>query len=151
RLKGLCPFHEEKTPSFTVRTDAPLFHCFGCGKGGDAIAFVMEINHLTFVETVELLASRVGVTLRYVEAGPAPNRAGHGQRQRLIAAHAAAAEFYAEQLLTPAARGAREFLAQRGFDRAEIGRASCRESGRSEGVGTEVYEQRHWTHGRCDE
>lgn len=125
RLKGLCPFHEEKTPSFTVRTDAPLFHCFGCGKGGDAIAFVMEINHLTFVETVELLASRVGVTLRYVEAGPAPNRAGHGQRQRLIAAHAAAAEFYAEQLLTPAARGAREFLAQRGFDRAAATQYGC--------------------------
>jgi DNA primase len=124
-LKGLCPFHDEKTPSFTVRTDKGVFYCFGCGKGGDAITFVMELDKLSFVEAVEHLAGRAGIQLRYVEAGPAPTRAGQGQRQRLVAAHVAAAEFYTEQLLTPAARGAREFLAQRGFDRAAAERYGC--------------------------
>jgi DNA primase len=124
-LKGLCPFHDEKTPSFTVRIDKNLWFCHGCGKGGDAITYVMDADHLTFVEAVEHLASRAGIQLRYVEAGPAPNRARQGQRQRLVAAHAAAAEFYAEQLLTPAARTAREFLAQRGFDREAAQRYGC--------------------------
>ncbi len=124
-LKGLCPFHDEKTPSFTVRTDKGVFYCFGCGKGGDAITFVMELDKLSFVEAVEHLAGRAAIQLRYVEAGPAPTRAGQGQRQRLVAAHVAAVEFYAEQLLTPAARGAREFLAQRGFDRVAAERYGC--------------------------
>lgn len=124
-LKGLCPFHEEKTPSFTVRTDKGVFYCFGCGKGGDAISFVMDVDKLSFLEAVEHLAGRAGVPLRYVEAGPAPARAQQGQRQRLLAAHAAAAEFYAEQLLSPAARGARDFLARRGFDRAAAERYGC--------------------------
>jgi DNA primase len=124
-LKGLCPFHEEKTPSFTVRVDKGVYYCFGCGKGGDAISFVMEIDKLSFVESVEHLAGKAGVTLRYAEAGPAPGRPRQGQRQRLVAAHAAAAEFYAEQLLTPAARAAREFLASRGFDREAAQRYGC--------------------------
>jgi DNA primase len=124
-LKGLCPFHDEKTPSFTVRTDKNVWFCHGCGKGGDAITFVMDAGHLTFVEAVEQLAGRAGLQLRYVEAGPAPTRARQGQRQRLVAAHAAAAEFYAEQLLTPAARPAREFLAQRSFDRDAAARYGC--------------------------
>ncbi|HEY8471515.1 MAG TPA: DNA primase [Natronosporangium sp.] len=124
-LKGLCPFHDEKTPSFTVRADKNLWFCHGCGKGGDAITYVMDADHLTFVEAVEHLANRAGIQLRYVEAGPAVNRARQGQRQRLVAAHAAAAEFYAEQLLTPPARAAREFLAQRGFDREAAQRYGC--------------------------
>jgi DNA primase len=124
-LKGLCPFHEEKTPSFTVRTDKGVFYCFGCGKGGDAISFVMEIDKLSFVEAVEHLATRTGVDLRYVEAGPAPTRPPQGQRQRLLAAHAAAAEFYAEQLRSPAAGSAREFLARRGFNRQAAQRYGC--------------------------
>jgi DNA primase len=124
-LKGLCPFHDEKTPSFTVRTDKNVWFCHGCGKGGDAITFAMDAGHLTFVEAIEQLAGRAGIQLRYVEAGPAPTRARSGQRQRLVAAHAAAAEFYAEQLHTPAARPAREFLAQRGFDRDAAGRYGC--------------------------
>lgn len=124
-LKGLCPFHDEKTPSFTVRVDKGVYFCFGCGKGGDAISFVMDADHLTFVEAVEHLAGRAGIQLRYVESGPAPVRAQQGQRQRLVAAHAAAVEFYAEQLLTPAARPAREFLAQRGFDRDAATRYGC--------------------------
>jgi DNA primase len=116
-LKGLCPFHDEKTPSFTVSTARNVYYCHGCGTGGDAIRFVMETDHLTFVEAVERLANRVGIQLRYLEAGPAPVRSGQGQKARLLAAHTEAAAFYAEQLGAPGARAAREFLAQRGFDR----------------------------------
>jgi DNA primase len=124
-LKGLCPFHEEKTPSFTVRVDKGVFFCFGCGKGGDTIGFVMEADHLTFVEAVEHLAARAGIQLRYEQTTAGSRRPQQGQRQRLVAAHAAAAEFYAEQLLSPQARGAREFLAGRGFDRATAERYGC--------------------------
>ncbi|GAA1793910.1 DNA primase [Planosporangium flavigriseum] len=123
-LKGLCPFHDEKSPSFNVTPTRGFYHCFGCGAGGDAINFVMEIDHLTFAEAIERLAGRAGVQLRYEEAGPAPTRQT-GQRQRLVAAHAEAARFYAEQLGTRGARPAREFLAQRGFDRAAAERYGC--------------------------
>jgi DNA primase len=123
-LKGLCPFHDEKSPSFNVTPARGFYHCFGCGAGGDAINFVMELDHLTFAEAIERLAGKAGVQLRYEEAGPAPVRQT-GQRQRLIAAHVEAAHFYAEQLGTPGARPAREFLAQRGFDRAAAERYSC--------------------------
>ncbi|MBB5869692.1 DNA primase [Allocatelliglobosispora scoriae] len=124
-LKGLCPFHDEKTPSFTVAAGRNVYFCHGCGKGGDAITFIMEIDHLRFSEAVEKLASKVGIQLRYIEGGSAPIQQNQGLRQRLIAAHAAAAEFYAEQLLTPGARMAREFLAQRGFDREAAERYGC--------------------------
>ncbi|MGC9669309.1 DNA primase [Planosporangium sp. 12N6] len=123
-LKGLCPFHDEKSPSFNVTPTRGFYHCFGCGAGGDSINFVMEIDHLTFAEAIERLAGRAGVQLRYEEAGPAPARQT-GQRQRLVAAHAEAARFYAEQLGTPGARRAREFLAERGFDRATAERYGC--------------------------
>jgi DNA primase len=124
-LKGLCPFHDEKTPSFNVSPARNVFYCHGCGNGGDAIKFVMDVDHLTFVEAVERLAARAGIELRYVEAGPAPVRQQQGQKQRLIAANAAAAAFYADQLGTAAARAAREFLAQRGFDKASAERYGC--------------------------
>jgi DNA primase len=114
-LKGLCPFHDEKTPSFSVRPGVGAYHCFGCQKGGDAISFVMEIDHLSFAEAVERLAARAGVQLRYEEGGSAPGRQ-QGRRTRLVAAHAAAAEFYAEALRTPQAVTGRRFLAERGFD-----------------------------------
>jgi DNA primase len=123
-LKGLCPFHDEKSPSFNVTPARGFYHCFGCAVGGDVINFVMEIDHLSFTEAVERLAARVGVQLRYTEAGPAPVRQT-GQRQRLVAAHAEAARFYADQLGTPGARKAREFLAERGFDRATAERYGC--------------------------
>src|SRR4051812_46528992 len=99
-VKGLCPFHDEKTPSFQVKPSQNVYYCFGCARGGDAIRFVMEADHLSFVEAVQRLADRAGVTLRYVEGGPAPVRQA-GQRQRLVAAHAEAAAFYATQLGTP--------------------------------------------------
>ena len=123
-LKGLCPFHDEKTASFNVSPVRNVYFCHGCGAGGDAIKFVMDHDHLTFVESVERLAAHAGIQLRYVEAGPAPVRQA-GQRQRLVAAHAEAARFYAEQLGSPGARAAREFLAQRGFDRAAAEQYGC--------------------------
>jgi DNA primase len=120
-LKGLCPFHDEKTPSFNVSPARQLWNCFGCGEGGDVIAFVQKIDHLSFSEAIELLAGRTGVTLQYEDDGGrrtgAPDRAGAGQRARLVAANTAAAAFYAEQLMTPEAAPARKFLAERGFDK----------------------------------
>jgi DNA primase len=124
-VKGLCPFHDEKTASFTVAGHKGVYFCYGCGAGGDAIRFVMQQEHLSFVEAVERLANKASIQLRYVEAGPAPVRAQAGQRQRLTAAHADAAEFYANQLATAGARAAREFLAQRGFDRAAAETYGC--------------------------
>jgi DNA primase len=125
-VKGLCPFHDEKTPSFNVSITKGVYFCYGCGAGGDAISFVMAQEHLSFLEAVERLAAKAGVQLRYTEAGSATaGRAPAGQRQRLVAAHAAAAEFYAEQLGTAGARVAREFLAQRGFDKAAAESFGC--------------------------
>ncbi|MFD5588898.1 MULTISPECIES: DNA primase [unclassified Streptomyces] len=117
-LKGLCPFHDEKTPSFQVSPSKGLFHCFGCQEGGDTIAFVMKVDHLTFSEAVERLAGQAGITLRYEEGGynPAHQR---GERIRLVEAHKVAAEWYAEQLASsPEADAGRIFLAERGFDQS---------------------------------
>jgi DNA primase len=113
-FKGLCPFHDEKTPSFNVNPAKGVYYCYGCAEGGDVLNFVMKTEMLTFAESVERLAARVGIQLTYTEAGPAPVR-NAGQRARLIAAHTAAAEFYREQLATRDAMPAREFLAARGF------------------------------------
>ena len=113
--KGLCPFHDEKSPSFHVTPSKGYFHCFGCQVGGDVIAFIMKLEHLTFTETVERLADRIGYTLRYeagsVNAGPSINRS------RLVAANTAASNFYQEQLQLPSAQHGRDFLTKRGFDR----------------------------------
>ncbi|MEU9270183.1 DNA primase [Streptomyces sp. NPDC048251] len=117
-LKGLCPFHDEKSPSFQVSPSKGLFHCFGCQEGGDTITFVMKVDHLTFSEVVERLAAQAGITLRYEEGGynPAHQR---GERIRLVEAHKVAAEWYAEQLATGSeADTGRIFLAERGFDQA---------------------------------
>ncbi|MEU6420643.1 DNA primase [Streptomyces spiralis] len=117
-LKGLCPFHDEKSPSFQVSPSKGLFHCFGCQEGGDTITFVMKVDHLSFSEAVERLAAQAGITLRYEEGGynPAHQR---GERIRLVEAHKLAADFYAEQLAGSAeAETGRVFLAERGFDQA---------------------------------
>ncbi|QWC85805.1 DNA primase [Nocardioidaceae bacterium] len=117
-LKGLCPFHDEKSPSFHVTPSRNLYHCFGCQAGGDVISFVMEIDGLTFTDTVEQLAGKYGVTLRYEEGGPTPEqRREASMRPRLLEAHKLAAEFYAEQLASPDALPARQFLAGRDFNR----------------------------------
>jgi DNA primase len=118
-LKGLCPFHDEKSPSFNVSNG--LWHCFGCGEGGDAIAFIQKIDHLSFAEAIEHLASKAGIQLRYTEGGYVPGRQ-KGERTRLVEAHRAAAEYYAEQLMTPAAEIGRRFLSERGFGREEAAR-----------------------------
>ncbi|MDQ3611789.1 MAG: DNA primase, partial [Actinomycetota bacterium] len=111
----LCPFHDEKTPSFNVNPALGYYMCFGCGESGDVISFVRNTEHLSFVETVERLAGRYGVQLRYEQGSAAAGRQS-SQRTRLVAAHRVAADYYAEQLATPEAVPARQFLAQRGFD-----------------------------------
>lgn len=113
-MKGLCPFHDEKTPSFHVRPHLGLWHCFGCGEGGDAIAFLQKVDHLSFTEAVEHLAQKTGITLHYEEGAKGPGE--FGRRQRLIDQHKIAEEFYIRSLSSPEAQIAREFLAQRGFD-----------------------------------
>ncbi|CAO5169096.1 DNA primase [Frankia sp. AiPs1] len=121
-LVGLCPFHEEKSPSFYVNVATGLFHCFGCQQGGDVYSFVREIDGLSFREASERLARRAGVTLTF-EGGGTTSRSVSSQRQRLLEAHRAAAEFYAEQLSAhPAARAGQEFLVARGFDAEAAGR-----------------------------
>ncbi|MFJ8912789.1 DNA primase [Amycolatopsis sp. NPDC102389] len=123
-LKGLCPFHNEKTPSFNVRPTHGTFHCFGCGEGGDVIKFIQKMDLISFVEAVERLADRVGFRLTYEGGGGSVQR-DRGTRARLIEAHRAAQEFYAEQLLTPDARAARDFLSERGFDSAAAQTFGC--------------------------
>lgn len=115
--KGLCPFHDEKSPSFHVTPSKGYFHCFGCQQGGDVIAFLMKLEHLTFSETVERLADRIGYTLRYDRVGTATNSGVN--RSRLVAANTAAMEFYRAALLLPGpAQVGRDFLAGRGFDKS---------------------------------
>ncbi len=116
-LKGLCPFHDEKSPSFQVSPAKGLFFCFGCQEGGDTVDFIMKIDHLSFAETIERLASQAGITLRYEEGGYTPGRQ-QGERIRLVEAHKIAAQFYADQLGSPEAEIGRKFLAGRGFDQA---------------------------------
>ncbi|MGW5633564.1 DNA primase [Streptomyces sp. NPDC003832] len=117
-LKGLCPFHDEKSPSFQVSPAKGLFHCFGCQEGGDTITFVMKVDHLSFSEAVERLAAQAGITLRYEEGGYNPSHQ-RGERIRLVEAHKIAADWYAEQLAVgPEAETGRVFLAERGFDQA---------------------------------
>ncbi|MCR3718678.1 MULTISPECIES: DNA primase [Prauserella salsuginis group] len=124
-LKGLCPFHEEKTPSMNVRPTHGTFHCFGCGEGGDVIKFIMQIEHLPFVEAVERLADRIGLQLTYEGGGRDVRRENRGTRLRLVEVHKAAQAFYAEQLTTPEAETARTFLKERGFDQAAAARFGC--------------------------
>ncbi|MBC3985441.1 DNA primase [Streptomyces sp. AC536] len=116
-LKGLCPFHDEKSPSFQVSPSKGLFYCFGCQEGGDTVDFIMKIDHLSFAETIERLAGVAGITLRYEQGGYTPGRQ-QGERTRLVEAHKVAAQFYVEQLASPEAEIGRAFLAQRGFDQA---------------------------------
>jgi len=116
-LKGLCPFHDERSPSFHVTPSRGMYYCFGCQEGGDVITFVQKLDHLTFAESVEKLAGRTGVTLRYVEGGAGVNRQ-QGQRTRLVEANRAAEEYFISRLTSPEAAPARTFLTERGFDAA---------------------------------
>ncbi|WP_042212981.1 DNA primase [Demequina mangrovi] len=124
-LKGLCPFHDERSPSFHVRPAAGRWHCFGCGEGGDVIEFVMRMDGLPFAEAVEYLAERAGVTLRYEAGGRRSSESGASMRRRLLEAHRVAAEYFRAQLATPEARIARDFLRERGFDREAAEHFGC--------------------------
>ena len=118
-LKGLCPFHDEKSPSFNIRPVVGAWHCFGCGEGGDVISFVQKVEHLTFAEAVERLAAKLGMELRYEEGGAPHSGEGLGKRSRLVEAHRVAGEYYSDALVNrPEARAGRDFLRERGFDRA---------------------------------
>ncbi len=119
-LKGLCPFHDEKTPSFTVRPAVGSYHCFGCGEGGDVISFVQKVEHLTFSEAVERLAAKVGMELRY-EGGRRPARGRRVARQALAARRGPPRRrgVLHRDAARPAradARVGRDFLRERGFD-----------------------------------
>ncbi len=117
-LKGLCPFHDERSPSFTVRPAVGMYHCFGCGEGGDVYSFLMKTDGLTFVEAVERCATAIGHQLRYEDGGGPRTAQDVGRRQRLLDAHRVSAEFYGAQLSTPGAEVGRRFLVERGFKRA---------------------------------
>lgn len=116
--KGLCPFHDEKSPSFHVTPSKGFYHCFGCQAGGDVIAFVMKMDHLSFTETVEKLAEKLGYQLTYDTSSG--TSAPTGRRSRIVAANLAAANFYREQLNIPEAELGRKFLSERGFDKSAI-------------------------------
>jgi DNA primase len=118
-LKGLCPFHEEKTPSFNVTPGKELYYCFSCTAGGDVIKFIQSIESLTFTEAVERLAARAGVELRYEQGGYVPGQES-SVRRRLIEAHRLAKDFYSERILGDSGRVAREFLAERGFKLSDV-------------------------------
>ncbi|HEY7012175.1 MAG TPA: DNA primase [Streptosporangiaceae bacterium] len=120
-LKGLCPFHDEKTPSFNVTPARGLWYCFSCSEGGDVIRFVQRIDSLGFAEAVERLAGRAGIELRYEQGGRVPGQE-QSQRRRLIEAHRAAAEFFLERISHATAAAARGFLSSRGFAEADAAR-----------------------------
>ncbi len=123
-MKGLCPFHDEKTPSFHVRPSHGHFHCFGCGEGGDVYSFLQKIEHISFAEAVEQLADRSGYRITYEGGGTSVQR-DRGTRTRLVAANAAAQQFYARQLSTPEAEVARQYLKERHFDGAAAVQFGC--------------------------
>jgi len=114
-LKGLCPFHQEKSPSFNVRPLQGFYHCFGCGAGGDVYKFLQEMESLSFYEAVENLAGKVGYTLTYEAGAKGPDQ---GQKSRIYEANAAAAKYFQDQLMTDPAIPGRDFLKSRGFDKA---------------------------------
>lgn len=118
RWAGLCPFHAEKSPSFSVNAEQGLYYCFGCGAKGDVITFVREIDHLDFAAAVERLASMAGMTLRYTDARDGENRK---RRNVLVEAVAAAAAWYHERLVSSSdAAAARKYLRGRGFSGDEV-------------------------------
>lgn len=123
-MKGLCPFHDEKSPSFHVRPNHGLFHCFGCGEGGDVYKFLQKIEHIGFVEAVEQMADRVGYQINYEGGGTSVQR-DRGTRSRLVAANAAAHEFYMARLWESDAEVARQYLTERNFDATAAKQFGC--------------------------
>lgn len=116
-MKGLCPFHDERTPSFHVRPSVGMYHCFGCGESGDVFTFIQKMDGVTFVEAVQRLAERAGVQLSY---SGAPSGDSGSVRQNILSMHQVATDFYLEQFASPAAKVAREYMATRGFDQRTL-------------------------------
>ena len=114
-MKGLCPFHEERSPSFHVRPQVGFYHCFGCGEGGDVYSFLQKMDHVSFSEAVERMAARIGFELHYEDGGQASD---HGNRARILAANKSAEDFFIAQLGSPEAEVGRKFLGERGFDQS---------------------------------
>ncbi len=114
-MKGLCPFHEERSPSFHVRPQVGFYHCFGCGEGGNVFTFLQRMDHVSFKEAVERLAAKIGYELHYEDGAAATD---HGNRSRILAANKAAADFFVAQLATTDAEPGRRFLGERGFDQS---------------------------------
>ena len=112
---GLCPFHSEKTPSFSVNTEHQIYHCFGCGKGGGSIGFIMEIENLSYADAVRFLANRAGLEVPEDRQDPAA-----GQRARMLELNREAARFFHAQLQTPAGAAARAYIAKRGLSDAMV-------------------------------
>ena len=117
--KGLCPFHQEKTPSFNVRAEPPLFHCFGCGEGGDVFKFVMLHERVAFPEALEIVARRFGVPIPESRHEPGPDRK---EREEMLALMEAAAAHFARTLWTAGGTRAREYLLGRGFKKETLER-----------------------------
>ncbi|MDQ1572583.1 MAG: primase, partial [Actinomycetota bacterium] len=112
-MKGLCPFHEERSPSFHVRPQVGFYHCFGCGEGGDVFTFLQKLDHVSFSEAVERMAARIGYELHYEDGGQATD---HSNRARILSANKAAEDYFIAQLKTKDAEPGRKFLGERGFD-----------------------------------
>ena len=117
--KGLCPFHQEKTPSFNVRTEPPLFHCFGCGAGGDVFKFVMLHERVAFPEAIELVARRFGVPVPERSSEMGPDRK---EREEMLALLDAAAQHFTRNLWSGPGARAREYLLGRGFEKETLER-----------------------------
>jgi DNA primase len=115
--KGLCPFHQEKTPSFTVNAERQTYHCFGCGEGGNVISYVMKTENLDFPDAVKTLADRVGYTLHYVEGAPA-KKESDGRQAKVFKANGAALEFFIGSLTkTESGKTGLAYFSDRGFGR----------------------------------
>ncbi len=114
-LKGLCPFHDERSPSFHVTPARNFYHCFGCQESGDTIAFLRKMENISFIEAIEKLANKYSITLHYEETSPEQDKQA-GLRTRLVEAHRQAALYFQQQLATPEAETGRQFLIGRGFD-----------------------------------
>jgi len=112
---GLCPFHKEKSPSFSVHAVRQFYHCFGCGQSGDVFSFVSKIENVSFPEAVRIVAQKCGIVLPKREFSSPEEAAGARQRAKLMDLHEAAAKFYEEQLRGPEGAVARDYLASRGL------------------------------------
>src|SRR5207237_2371213 len=120
---GLCPFHSEKTPSFAVHPVKQIYHCFGCGAGGDVFKFVMEMDKCDFMEAVRTVADKLGIVIRRSRERSAEERREQQQRITLVELHREAMAFFARQLESTAeGKAARGYLADRGLDAAAIAR-----------------------------